>query len=73
VILQTLRDVSVDIRNRDFVGETELKLDENIFSYSSTVFLFYVNVQVDRRESTAFKIKKYSVNFQLEMDLFLQN
>jgi hypothetical protein len=30
-------------------------------------------VQGDRRESDGFKKKKYSVDFQLEMDLFLQN
>jgi hypothetical protein len=30
-------------------------------------------VQGDRRESDGFQKKKYSVDFQLEMDLFLQN
>ena len=30
-------------------------------------------LQGDRRESDYFKKKTYSVDFQLEMDLFLQN
>ena len=30
-------------------------------------------IQGDRRESDGFQKKKYSVDFQLEMDVFLQN
>ena len=30
-------------------------------------------IQGDRRESDGFKKKKYSADFQLEMDVFLQN
>ena len=34
-------------------------------------FLARMKVQGDRRESDGFKKKKYSVDFQLEMDLFV--
>jgi hypothetical protein len=38
------------------------------------IFTFFTKLQGDRRESDGFqKKKKYSVDFQVEMDLFLQN
>jgi len=49
-----------------------------IYIYASLLWvacymLHSVQIQGDQRKSDGFQKKKYSVDFQLEMDLFLQN